>query len=453
MTIDRVPVDWESFDRELEKIPIASDLAPRPRGPRVDVNHDIYTVAWDAPEQVRLEFDMLTTDRRTGETHAELSVFLTDPATTTLFDPLFGAQLHRARVNLLSTSGRVTLAKHLKERDPAAHDWPAMLEEAMQRVLSLYRVGEPALLLRDAPEPPAAGVPLVPPILAADGSTIFFGDGGTSKSYLALALAASLHSGRPIIDGLPPSTTRRVGYLDWEWSAHVHRKRLARLCGDDLPDLVYVPCRLPLREERDRLRRIIREYELDYIVIDSVALAAGGEPESAEVAITFYGALRSLGVDALLVAHVTNAAARGTADRPFGSAFWHNTARSTWYVRAQEDRVPGHLSVGLYNRKANDGPLSSPLGIGLTFEDDRTRIALTDVRDTPDLASEIPVKVRMLEALVGGSLPIHEIAERTGATVAAVTKAVQRDGGRRFVKLPGPDGVYRVGLMQSGGAA
>ena len=83
-------------------------------------------------------------------------------------------------------------------------DWPDLLEESCTAVLGLYRAGKPAILLCDAPDPPGAGEPLVPPMLAADGSTALFGEGGSATSYLAIALAASLHTGR-LIGGLEPT--------------------------------------------------------------------------------------------------------------------------------------------------------------------------------------------------------------------------------------------------------
>jgi hypothetical protein len=425
-------------------IPIAPDLLPH--GPRFHVTQGIFTVAWDTPEQVQLDFDLLNTDRRTGETHAELTVYLTGSVDNRVLD--------RTRINLLSTERRDRLAKSLGGRTQhLSLDWREMLETAVQWVLATYRAGSPAILLRDAPEPPGAGAALIPPVTAGDGSTIVFGDGASAKSYTALAFAASIHTGYELVTGLPPTGSRRVGFLDWEWSAHVHRRRLERLWPDaELPDLVYVACRLPLREERDRLRRIIRDHRLEYLVVDSVGLACGGDPQLPEVAIGFFAALRELELDALLVAHVTNAAARGSADRPFGSAYWHNSARATWYARAQEDRTPGHLSIGLYNKKANDGPLAPALSIGLTFDGDRTLIARGDVREVPDLAAEIPLKVRMVELLAPGALPMHEIVERLSSNIEAVKKAVQRDAGKRFVKLPGADGIYRIGLLQRGAA-
>jgi hypothetical protein len=435
------PVNADNVMARIDRLPIAVDLLPG-GAPLAFAEQGIYTVQWNGPEQIQLDFDLLTTDRRTGETHAELSVMLTDSLN-------LGRELHRARVNLLSTSARTSLAKYLASRDPARHDWPTLLEDAMQRVLLLYRAGEPAIGLRDAPQPASGGAPLLAPLLAGDGATILFGDGGTGKSYLALAVAATLQTGRALIDGLTPSDMRRVGYLDWEWSAAVHRRRLAQLWPDDeLPDLVYVPCRLPLKDERDRLRRIIREHRLEYLILDSVALAAGGEPESAEVAVAFFGALRALGLDALCVAHVTNAAARGSADRPFGSAFWHNSARSTWYAKRQEEPPPGLLTVGLYNRKTNDGPLAPPLGIEIAFGSDQTAMRRTDVRNEPSLADELPVRSRMRHELRRGALPLHELADRIGASLEAVKKAAQRGEGRDFVKHPGPDGIYRIGLLE-----
>ena len=93
-----------------------------------------------------------------------------------------------------------------------------------------------------------------------------------------------------------------------------------------------------------------------YLVVDSVGLAAGGEPESAEVAVQFFASPRELGLDALLVAHVTKQDAKGSAERPFGSAFWHNSARSTWHVKSRP--TTGGMRAGLYHRKSNGGPLS-----------------------------------------------------------------------------------------------
>ncbi len=40
--------------------------------------------------------------------------------------------------------------------------------------------------------------------------------------------------------------------------------------------------------------------------------------------------------------------------KPFGSVFWHNTARATWYAKRVQDEGEDVTHVGLFNRKAND---------------------------------------------------------------------------------------------------
>lgn len=407
--------------------------------PMTVVDHGTYKVTYDEPCYVLLEFDYVTHSRSSGGVTAELAV---------LVDGGVGQGLYqRTHLNLLADRSVASFAKSLSERLPELKvPWAQYLNDAAQWVIAEYRTGEPAVLLRDAPLPAAGGAPLIPPVLASDGSTMVFGDGGSLKSYLSLALASSLHAGHELIEGMAPAAARRVGFLDWEWSAGVHRRRLERLwAGQDMPELVYVPCRLPLREERDRIRRIIRDHELEYLVVDSVGLAAGGEPESAEVAVQFFAALRELGLDALLVAHVTKQDARGTADRPFGSAYWHNSARSTWYVKADHS-LGQRVTLGLYHRKANDGPLSPPIGLSFEFNSERTTIRRTDLHDVPELAAAIPIRARMIELLRPGARLLHEIAEELGADIEAVRMAAKRGEGKVFVKFAGPDGIYRWGL-------
>jgi hypothetical protein len=428
-------------ERVLEEVKGGRNpFLPPPPGPRVDSDQGIVTVAWDRPVDVQLDFDLFRTDRRTGETSAELHIITTGPDGTV-------TSLHRTRVNLLSTTAQDRLARYLAERTKhLGLDWPVLLADATQRALTVYREGEPAILLRDAPDPPGADEMLLAPWARASGALFLFGDGGTGKSLFALAIAGSIQSGRELIEGFPPATTRRVAYLDWEWDAHVHRRRLAQLSPDaELPDLVYVACRLPIAEERDRLRRIIRQHGIEFLVIDSVALAAGGEPESAEVAVAFFGALRSLGLPTLCIAHVTNAAARSSADRPFGSAYWHNSARATWYVRRSDASGLNELVLGLFNRKANDAALAAPVGLRVDFAESIV-IRKADVRDEPDLDSQRAVRFRIADELRAGPRLVADLAEDLGVPVDTVRKTLKRGTGT-FVRSHRPDGIEQWGLL------
>lgn len=388
---------------------------------------------WTDPERLILEFDLIRTER-SGEVTAELLVTSTAPAT--------GGVIHHARVNLVSTRSRAELANHLVKRAPGQSvDWLQVLEYASRETVLGYRAGAPAILLRDAPEPEAGSL-ILPPLLLARMPTMLFGDGGSAKSLLALAAGLSLQTGRPLL-GLAPTTTMRVGFLDWEMDAPEHRARARDLLGEE-SDLVYVPCGRPLADDVDRLRRIVRQHELEYVIVDSVALACDGPPEAAEVASRFFQALRELGTGSLLVAHVNKS---GDTDRPFGSAFWSNFARLTWY--AKRETIPGAagVTVGLFAKKANTGPLPAPLGFAVSWQPDAISIERTDVADIPDIAAHVPAKYRIALELRSGARTIAELAGALGYPVDTIKKTLDRGEGKAFTRLPGPDGVYRWGLL------
>jgi hypothetical protein len=109
----------------------------------------------------------------------------------------------------------------------------------------------------------------------------------------------------------------RVGLFDWELAGEDHRERLERLFGAKLPGVRYARCNRPFVHELDRLRRIVRDEALDYVIFDSVAFACDGPPEAAEVAGRYFQSLRQLGiVGSLHIAHISKA--DGADQKPFG---------------------------------------------------------------------------------------------------------------------------------------
>ena len=57
----------------------------------------------------------------------------------------------------------------------------------------------------------------------------------------------------------------------------------------------------------------------------------------------------------------------------------------------------------------------------------------------------------MVGVLRTGSLTMVEIATDLDVKVDSVSKAVRRGDGKVFTRLPGPDGVYRIGLLARSG--
>ncbi len=216
-----------------------------------------------------------------------------------------------------------------------------------------------------------------------------------------------------------------MALFDWELCGEDHRDRLERLFGNPMPRILYCRCERPLTSEADRLRRIVHEHGVDYAIYDSIAFACDGPPEAAEVAGRYFRSVCEIGIGSLHIAHVNKS---DDHDRkPFGSTFWHNGSRSTWYVQAAEPASDGVLRLGFFNRKTNLGPIRQPAGFLVKFGPERTEFLRSDVADTPDLARKLSVRQQMYRILSGGVRSPEEIAEEIEAEIETVKRTIRRN--------------------------
>lgn len=342
-------------------------------------------------------------------------------------------------INLSSIRARQDRASYLAKRSQLASDkfdWYGAVEYLCLRVIQTERVGQPAVLLRDVPKPsPDTAWTIYGLPVLREHPTVLFGDGASGKSLLALAVAGTL-AARDV-----PTL-----YADWETTAGDHRDRLEALFGGEMPRVIYRRCEWPLTHEADGLRRIILTHDIQYIVLDSVAVGCDGPPEAAEAAAAYFRAVRQLRVGALLVAHVTKS--EEGDKRPFGSAFWSNLARSTWFAkRSEADGDAGRMTVALFHRKTNVGPLLPARGLRVTFGD-RVTIEPTDLAEHHDFAAKLPTWQRMVAALKAGPLTLPELATAVEAKLDTVIKVVKRSEGRTFSRVDGADGKARIYLVE-----
>ncbi|MBZ5586321.1 MAG: AAA family ATPase [Acidobacteriia bacterium] len=376
---------------------------------------------------VALEIDRLRRDH--NELFGELSVRCELPGARTI-----DGSLSIADFNLSSTRARMDRTKLLAARAGVREiDWGSLVEEFCQRVLQADRIGQPAVDLRELPRPDADTDMITVEGLALPKRhpSVLFGDGGACKSYLALYLA-----GRIAEKGLP------VALFDWELAGDDHRDRLERLFSDGMPQVFYARCERPLVYEVDHLRRIMQDNAIEYAVFDSVAFACDGPPEAAETAGRYFRAVRQIGGGSLHVAHVSKG--ENSDRKPFGSAFWHNGARCTWFIELAEATADSDvLQIGLFNRKSNLGRLRPPMGFSVTFGEQITSFRRTDVGSTPDLADKLTVRQRMAYLLRGGSKTMKELAQEIDAKPDTIERTAYRNK-ELFIVLDGG----RVGLLE-----
>lgn len=383
------------------------------------------------PAGITFEVDRLA--RRSKELWGELLVTV-GPAFEQA-KTIDGDVLSIGDLNFSSVQARVTRAKLLGDRSRSENlDWHGFLEEFAVKILAAERKGKPATVLADEADVDensdtweVDGFPLL-----QEHPQVLFGAGGSGKSYWAMYLAGCLATlGVPVL------------YADWEFSLKDHRRRLGRLFAPMPKLLYYVRCDRPMGEEVDRLIHLIEKHQIKYIVCDSMVFAIDGRAEDSEQAGIYFRAVRQFKIGSLHIAHTTKSE-DDSEKKIFGSVFFHNGARSVWFIERANENPKGELQFGLYHRKSNMGELLKPKGYKLVFAGDRTLVQKVDIEDVDELASKLPLMDRMKRALKKGSMSVKALAEATDSKPGSIRKMVSTYSST-FIRVSD-----KVGLLQAG---
>jgi len=126
--------------------------------------------------------------------------------------------------------------------------------------------------------------------------------------------------------------------------------------------------------------------------------------------------------------HLSHTNRSETSDqRPFGSSFWHNGARTTYFAkRAEDSPLVDTIHVAFYNRKANLSRLQRPFGYQVCFEGERTTFKSYDVANSPDLAAKLTLKQQMESLLKSGPKSVDAIALEMNAKKESVQRTLNR---------------------------
>jgi len=377
--------------------------------------------------ELTIEIAVDRLSRTRGELHGELSVACGLPGTRSA-----DGHLHNARFNLSGGTTRGSLAKVLAKRANTDDvDWEDLLEDFCRRVMAAEREGDPIESVGALPIPVGESY-RVEPLLPLDQVTILYGDGGTGKSTLAVALSVSVQEGVALLDRWTPRRAP-ILYLDWEAGrASINRRVRGVAMGAHIPRVVtidYLNCRRrgALYTFAEDVARMVDVRGYGMVVIDSVGMAAGtgGEGTDAnESAIRLFGAFGFIGTTVLAIDHVNRADAdtSNRRSRPYGSIYKSNLARATFELRRTKT-VQGSV-LGLYHTKANDSELLPPQPISVAYGDqgeisyerldampvalttslsllDRITALLTRERmSSDDIADELDHEKRKVEALL-----------------------------------------------------
>lgn len=414
---------------------LLANTLDRPTVDIITVNHCAVRLPTDEGP-VRFDFDRI--QRSSGVIDCEMVVTHTNPA--------YESEPYATRINLLSASARSQLETALRKQfAPSAVNWTTMVSAAFARARQAHNEIDRTAHISALPDMERPTF-LIDTLLPEGTDTILFGDGSSGKTFLAYAMGLQVAVG-----GRFCGMKARMGgviILDYETGEAMVKFRMKRVmlgAGVDpvlLPELPihYMDAGgVPLPEMIESLKRAIDRHDVKLVIIDAAGDACGGEPEKAGVVLNYFNACAELKATKLHIAHVTNSEMEVSAKRPFGSRYWHNRARRTWFVKRDQEEESDQVDVGLTCRKANDGRLPKPLAFRVDFEGDSgaVRITAQSFNDVAAFESDQTVADRVTSFLLGHDGPalIVEIAEGTGIPTANVKTTLNRGKGTRFQLL------------------
>jgi hypothetical protein len=347
-------------------------------------------------------------------------------------DLTIGGKPHVDRLNLLSSRGRAALASALSGRW-GGRPWSEIIDDACFEVYRRLTEGEaPAPLIAHAPSPDAW---LIDGLIPLDEITVLYADGGSLKSWFALALSVAALRNEPLAPAARWCVRQclSVLYLDWETDRRTHERRLWRLCQgyacSPPADIHYLSLRgQPLHTTIDSLASHTAKLGTDLLILDSLGMACGDEPETAQANLRTLGALSTLPGTKLVLAHVNAQTATQPSGpgRPYGSVFIRNTARSAIEARAEPEE--GGALVTYHHRKANDAPLLPAGAIRWAFEAWHSGTgggAVTLYSTAPDL-QHASISTQIEALLASGSQSVATLAELLDHPEGTIRKELHR---------------------------
>lgn len=352
----------------------------------------------------------------------------------------------QTQLNLLSTRSKKDLVKELEDRYPLPEgQWTEMVEQLCIICLDSHRTGRPPEEIWPVPEgePIPEVEMLIAPILYKNKPTLIFGEGSTGKSYLALTLA--IMAQLPYYDNpiwLKPKQANTL-YLDYEGDESEFRKRLTLLTrGFGIPavPILYRECELPFVEDVDHLEQIVAEYNIGFIIIDSLGVASGNANlNDAATATAFYSALRRLKVTALIITHTSKEERKKAT--PFGSVYFTNLARSVFEVVKHQEQEADEIAIDLIHVKNNQGPLIAHQGFKIQFEPERTVVSRVQPETIPEFLEKMSLKSRIIHLLLEKrKASVKDIAEELDKPEGTIRALLNRYKDV-FVKLQGEWGL------------
>lgn len=424
---------------------LLANVIVRPTVDVVGMDHFVVRIPTEAGP---VAFDFASMNKHGSDLAAELTVQHLNPS--------FEGEPYAQRINLLSQSARSQLETALGRQFGKDTNWTTVVSTAYSRARQAYMEQDRGIQIGAIAKTETLSF-LVETLFPEWQPSIVFGDGSSSKTYCTYAIGAAVAMGSGEVFGLRIRRRGAVLIVDYETGDQQARFRMGRVLQGmgvdpviledaltDLPIYYWPAGGIPIADQIEALARFCERHEVIFMIIDSGADACGGEPEKPLAALSYFNALSRLHVTSATICHVTNVDAESTSQRPFGSRFWHNRARRTWYVKREQEEESDDIDVAFLCRKVNDGRKPAPLALSINFDGDAGAVTFRrqNFRDVVAFESEGRVADRILAFLTQQNAPVtqFEIVQGLGLANDAVKTALYRGRDKQFLQITGGTG-------------
>jgi len=318
------------------------------------------------------------------------------------------APIARSNPVLTSVSGLDSFWRKLNRRLPKEDwgiDWESYTEELAARVIDAHREGEPEIVLSNVQIPTTVAWQIEPMLLAGMANVIY-GPGGSGKSMIGLWLSVLMDTAHVDSKHDLKVEPGRVLYCDWETDQIEVASRVRELqAGMGLnghkSQILYRRCTQSLANEADHIKDIVDKNDVKMIVIDSLGLATGGGLDEAESVLSYFGALRWIGITSLTITHTNK------EGHLFGSVYTLNCGRSIWEVKKNNAEGEENIDVGLWHKKVNVVAKQKARAIEIEFGEGLIAVTAKDPMDSEVVSENLSV-AELVYLIVSKEGPIEK---------------------------------------------
>ena len=285
-------------------------------------------------------------------------------------------RLNRSRPDLLDNNDKRNLIRDLEEAtiDYPNYSWGSIINDTFDSIIDKNREGHTEILMDNLKKSKGRRF-AIRPLWEQNVNTLLWAKGGSSKSYFGVLSCVLVDRGIKTI-GLNAKPGRAL-YLDWEEEEDIFQHRLYSVQkGLDLENpersqIIWKKMRGSLPGNIEEISRLVIDYDITFVVLDSLGLAIDGSGIDDQSVKAYFEALKLLKVTTLSIDHANKSGDRTGNYEIFGSSYKYNYARNVYELKRVSEENSNEFEAVFYHRKVNDGKYLSPTGFSVKFEETR----------------------------------------------------------------------------------